>query len=147
MVDPKLWPTKTKEDERDWYVEARPGSANYRGDCVRFVRDWYTDRGRQYTNEPAEDVIAQLLEERHAAIWRAEEVLEKAERAMRHSDEVIASCEERVRSHDAMASRYRELLADLLKLNGCPGGPECRCCSAIRQMIFRRAEELLGKAK
>lgn len=73
MVDPKLWPTKTKEGDRDWYVEARVGSENYRGHYVHFIRDWHTDEGRQYVNAKAEDVIAQLLEERDAAIRERDE--------------------------------------------------------------------------
>ncbi|HUX15405.1 MAG TPA: hypothetical protein VMW52_02975 [Phycisphaerae bacterium] len=44
---------------RTWYVEARVGRANYRGDCVRYVDDRRGGDG-EYVNIPADDRVAEL---------------------------------------------------------------------------------------
>jgi hypothetical protein len=49
-------------ERKDWYIEARIGSDNFRGDRVRYIRDYRREDGtRGYVNMPAEQRMAELL--------------------------------------------------------------------------------------
>jgi hypothetical protein len=48
-------------DADRWYIEARVGSANHRGDVVRFINDRRSAAGGGYWNAPAHEVFASLL--------------------------------------------------------------------------------------
>jgi hypothetical protein len=48
-------------DADRWYIEARVGSANHRGDVVRFINDRRSAAGGGYWNAPAHEVFAALL--------------------------------------------------------------------------------------
>jgi hypothetical protein len=74
---------KAKIDEvmkkRTWYIEARVGSNNYRGDVVHFIDDRRgTDGG--YDNMRAEEYVAGLLVDQEALIEQIAIFLEYAER-------------------------------------------------------------------
>ena len=56
-------------ESKSWYIEARVGSANHRGDCVRFIDDRRNLRPEEagergtYDNRPVEDVLREALRE------------------------------------------------------------------------------------
>lgn len=53
---------------KTWYIEARVGSENHRGECVRFIDDRRGTDG-EYINVPAEQKMAELM---RAGEWQTE---------------------------------------------------------------------------